>query len=107
MMAELEKKENGNLKIYNEWLEKAEKANLDFIWCCTKCSHIDNEWKILCPKCFSLNSIKWQQFIDDKTLLKIKTISEKNDEVIINEYDKNKENAARGILGELNKGINN
>ena len=107
MMAELEKKENGNLKIYNEWLEKAEKANLDFIWGCTKCSHIDNEWKILCPKCFSLNSIKWQQFIDDKTLLKIKTISQKNDEVIINEYDKNKENAARGILGELNKGINN
>ena len=106
MMADIEKKENGNEKLSNEWKEKAALAKLDYIWGCTNCSHIENEWKIICPKCLSFDSIKWQQFKNSKFNQNIK-LSNKNIKIESNNKKNNHENAARGILEDLSKGLSN
>jgi len=106
MMADIEKKENGNEKLSNEWKEKAALAKLDYIWGCTNCSHIENEWKIICPKCLSFDSIKWQQFKNSKFNQNIK-LNNKNIKIESNNKKNNHENAARGILEDLSKGLSN
>jgi len=62
MMADLEKKEHGNISKSNYWIKKSENANLDFVWGCTSCTHISTNWSLICPKCNNVDTIKWQQF---------------------------------------------
>ena len=109
MMSEIEKMENGNLKLSNEWIEKSKLANLDFSWGCTSCSHTDKEWQIICPKCLNLDSIKWQQYKSNTNPSGLQLKEPKN-KIITNDketFSENPENAARGILADLNKGFNN
>ena len=91
MMADLEKKEHGNITKSNYWIKKAESANQDFVWGCTSCTYISKSWSLICPKCNSVDTIKWQQFSTFKKLIpkadSIKTIQ------------------AKGIIEELNLGI--
>ena len=91
MMADLEKKEHGNITKSDYWINKAKSANLDFVWGCTSCTYISKSWSLICPKCNSVDTIKWQQFNTSKNLIPktdpIKTIQ------------------AKGIIEELNIGI--
>ncbi len=109
MMAEIEKKENGNLKLSNEWIQKSKSSNLDFNWGCTSCSHTDKEWQIICPKCLNIDSIKWQQYKNNINSIELQLKEPKNKGITDNNniLSENPENAARGILGDLSKGINN
>ena len=109
MMSIIEKKENGNLKLSDKWFEKAKLANLDFSWGCTACSHIDKEWKIICPKCLNIDSIKWQKYKNNKHSIEPQLHKIENEKITGNNdiLTENPENAARGILEDLSKGVNN
>ena len=91
MMADLEKKEHGNISKSDYWIKKAENANLDFVWGCTSCTYISKSWSIICPKCNNVDTIKWQQFSRSQKLID-KT----------NPIEKMKQ---KGIIEELNTGI--
>ena len=91
MMADLEKKEHGNISKSAYWIKKAENANLDFVWGCTSCTYISKSWSIICPKCNNVDTIKWQQFSRSNSLI---------DKV--NPIEKMK---AKGVIEELNTGI--
>ena len=109
MMADIELKENGNEKLSNQWKEKSLSANLDYGWGCTNCTYTGNNWTMICPKCMSLNSIKWQQFKNNKFNIKpnLQNFDEKTINIKSENKNTNHENAARGILEDLSKGINN
>ena len=102
MMADLEKKEHGDNNKFNFWYDKAQNAILDFSWGCTSCSYIPDQWKLICPKCSSLDSIQWQQFATSSTYIENIPPIIKHSK-IANSF--NAENAARGIIEELNTGM--
>ena len=92
MMADLEKKEHGNINKSNQWIKKAENANLDFVWGCTSCTYISLAWSLICPKCDNIDTIKWQQFSkSNNNVDKLSTIEPVK---------------PLGIIEELNNGIN-
>ena len=62
MMADLEKKEHGNISKSNYWVQKAKSATLDYSWGCTSCTYVSKSWSLICPKCNNVYTIKWQQF---------------------------------------------
>jgi HemY protein len=91
MMADLEKKEHGNISKSNYWIKKAENANLDYAWGCTSCTYVSKSWSLICPKCNNVNTIKWQQFSQYEG-----SIDKKNSIEMIK---------PNGIIGELKTGI--
>ena len=102
LMADLDKKEHGDNNKYKYWLEKSQNAILDFSWGCTSCSYISGKWVLICPKCSSLDSIHWQQFSETSKEFDNLLINDKYNHLSINI---NNEDAARGIIKELNTGI--
>ena len=102
MMADLDKKEHGDNNKYKYWLEKSQNAILDFSWGCTSCSYISGKWVLICPKCSSLDSIHWQKFSETSKEFEKLLINDKYNHLSINI---NNEDAARGIIKELNTGI--
>ena len=58
---------------------------------CTSCTYISKSWSLICPKCNNVDTIKWQQFNTSKNL--------------IHEADSIEKNQAKGIIEELNTGI--
>lgn len=91
MMSDLEKKEHGNISKSNYWITKAEGANLDYFWGCTACTYVSKSWHLVCPECQNVDTIRWQQFSLSKSSIN------KN-----NSLEKIK---AKGVIGELNIGI--
>ena len=98
MMAELEKKEHGNTNKFNYWYDKSKNAYLDYSWGCTSCSYTSTNWELICPTCSNLDSIKWQQFSTTK-ISNDKNISDRSNKI------NNINNTKKGIIGELNTGI--
>jgi HemY protein len=98
MMADLEKKEHGNISKSNQWIEKAKNANLDYTWGCTSCTYIQSSWSLICPKCSNLNSITWQQY----SLSKIYTNKISTAKIDTLSFE---DNNSKGIISELNSGI--
>ncbi|MDB9761552.1 hypothetical protein OAC06_01930 [Alphaproteobacteria bacterium] len=102
MMADLDKKEHGDINKFNFWQEKSQNALLDFSWGCTSCSYIPEKWKLICKKCSSLDSIQWQQFSMNSNKVESFPVNTKYSKLAIS---LNNEDAARGIIKDLNTGI--
>ena len=106
MMSKIDEMGHGNLKMSKFWMDKSKSAMMDSNWGCMSCSYVSETWNLICPKCYSINKMKWDKFIVNKTqtISKInKRDSSKNLKNII--HKQNTENAARGILSELKDGI--
>jgi uncharacterized membrane-anchored protein len=102
MMADLDKKEHGDNNKFKIWQEKSKNALLDFSWGCTSCSYISEKWALICQKCSSLDSIQWQQFSMPYKTVESFPINTEHSNIANNLND---EDAARGIIKELNTGI--
>ena len=102
MMADLDKKEHGDNNKFKFWQEKSKNALLDFSWGCTSCSYISEKWALICKKCSSLDSIQWQQFSMPYKTIESFPINTEHSNIANNLND---EDAARGIIKELNTGI--
>ena len=102
MMADLDKKEHGDNNKFKFWQEKSKNALLDFSWGCTSCSYISEKWALICQKCSSLDSIQWQQFSMPYKTVESFPINTEHSNIANNLND---EDAARGIIKELNTGI--
>ena len=102
MMADLDKKEHGDNNKFNFWHEKSQNALLDFSWRCTSCTYISEKWELICKKCSSLDSVQWQQFSAHSKKVESFPINTKYSKLAINLND---EDAARGIIKDLNTGI--
>ena len=104
MMAKIEKMGHGNIQISNLWLKESENAENDLCWGCMMCSYTSEVWHFICPKCSSLNKMKWDKFLTVKIKkIPVEITRNKNLKEII--HKKNPENAARGILDELRGGV--
>ena len=106
MMSKIDDMGHGNLKMSKFWMKKSKSAMIDSSWGCMSCSYVSETWNLICPKCYSLNKMKWDQFTVHKTQTiskRNKTDSSKNLKEII--HKQSTENAARGILSELKDGI--
>ena len=107
LMSQIDRLGNGNIKMSNLWIEKAERADKDYSWGCMSCSFFSEKWSLLCPKCLSVDSLKWDKYFSEESkqqiiVKKIKKPSKKNKVI---SFDKNLESAARGILNELKDGV--
>ena len=68
------------------------------------CSYVSEVWHFICPKCSSLNKMKWDKFLTFKIKkTPVEITRNKNLKEII--HKKNPEDAARGILDELRGGV--
>ena len=102
MMADLDKKEHGDNNKYKFWQDKSLNALLDFSWGCTSCSYISKKWGLICPECSGLDSIQWQQFSSPSKGFITLPSNTQDSKPSIKLID---EDAARGIIKELNTGI--
>ena len=91
MMADLEKKEHGNINKSDYWIKKAENANLDFSWGCTSCTYTSTSWSLICPNCNNVDTIKWQQFSKSKTT--------------VNKLSSIETTKPKGVIEELKSGM--
>ncbi len=60
LMAELEKQQMSGSDIVQQWLQRAETANSDTSWHCTKCGFISRVWSASCTNCSSFDSFDWE-----------------------------------------------
>ena len=104
MMAKIERMGHGNIQMSNLWLKESENAENDLCWGCMMCSYTSEVWHFICPKCSSLNKMKWDKFLTVKIKkIPVEITRNKNLKEII--HKKNPEDAARGILDELRGGV--
>ena len=105
-MSKIDEMGHGNFKMSKFWIEESKSAMTDSSWGCMSCSYVSETWHLICPKCYSINKMKWYKFFVNKaqTISKrSKANSSKNLKKII--HKQSPENAARGILNELRDGI--
>ncbi len=60
LMAELEALSMSGYEIVNSWHERAKFALEHSFWKCANCDHNSSKWHIICEKCNSFDSFKWQ-----------------------------------------------
>ena len=106
MMSKIDEMGHGNFKMSKFWIEESKSAMTDSSWGCMSCSYVSETWNLICPKCYNINKMKWDNFFVHKTQAiskRNKIGSSKNLKKII--HKQSPENAARGILSELKDGI--
>ncbi len=58
MMASYEQVARQNMKVAQEWTEKAKTLDPSFLYSCSKCAHMTNTWNAICPTCNSFASFE-------------------------------------------------
>jgi HemY protein len=61
LMAELEESEHGDAEKAREWLIKASGAPPEPLWVCAECGSLGGEWRMYCPNCEAVDSLRWRE----------------------------------------------
>ena len=69
LMAELEKLEESDSSIIDQWRQRSVTSNSDKTWICDKCNASSDKWSINCNNCDSFDTLYWDN--DNSSKLKI------------------------------------
>lgn len=60
LMAEIEETERGDMGESRRWLMRAQLADPDPAWVCDACGTAAEDWRAVCPKCGTFDSLYWR-----------------------------------------------
>lgn len=60
LMADLEERENGDLKAARRWLDEAATAAPEYAWYCGDCGSVAGEWHACCSNCGAFATLEWR-----------------------------------------------
>ena len=75
LMADIERQEQNDETVVNQWLRRAEFSNPIPKWICQHCNNAQNDWSPNCHHCQAFDQLQWQEpshsidVIDDNDLL--------------------------------------
>jgi len=69
IMAAVERGEGSEDRVVRAWLAKAVTAPRGMQWVCGTCGHIHAEWRPVCAKCDSFDSLSWQEVAQSDSAL--------------------------------------